>query len=238
MSEKSANAQRNDRITPEQVGQIARITHEANRVLQMATGEEVAPHWENAPVWMCASAMDGVRNIVFGEVSSPEQSHQNWMKHKEADGWTHGPVKDADKKQHPCMVPYAELPSVQRMKDWVFFTIVNVLESALLDADYAAPPGAEMTLRVGFNKDGHPQVFRNATGPVNAKQFTQMLEASMASLIHWAAAVDESANTQGALVQHVVSAAMMTAAGELTPTEVPIGEEAGEQPKEDTGHDV
>lgn len=33
-------------------------------------------------------------------------SHENWLRDKEKDGWTFGPVKDAEKKEHPCFVPF------------------------------------------------------------------------------------------------------------------------------------
>ena len=49
------------------------------------------------------------------------------MKQKEADGWKYGEVKDADKKEHPCMIPYEELPVEQRAKDYIFKQIVNSL---------------------------------------------------------------------------------------------------------------
>jgi hypothetical protein len=41
---------------------------------------------------------------------TPEQSHEGWLEQKRADGWCYGPTNDADLKQHPCYVPYAELP--------------------------------------------------------------------------------------------------------------------------------
>jgi len=42
--------------------------------------------------------------------AGPEKSHESWMKVKEIDGWKWGPVKDPEKKEHPCMVPFSELP--------------------------------------------------------------------------------------------------------------------------------
>ncbi len=39
-------------------------------------------------------------------------------------------MKDAEKKEHPCFVPYAELPAKQRMKDHLFGAVVRTLAGA------------------------------------------------------------------------------------------------------------
>ena len=42
-----------------------------------------------------------------------ENVHDTW-----ADaGWTYGPVRDDAKKQHPCLVPYADLPESEKAYD-------------------------------------------------------------------------------------------------------------------------
>jgi hypothetical protein len=46
---------------------------------------------------------------------------------KLADGWKYGPVKYPEKKEHPCMVPFAELPKEQQLKDALFRHIVPAL---------------------------------------------------------------------------------------------------------------
>lgn len=49
------------------------------------------------------------------------------MEEKVNDGWVYGEVKDADKKTHPCIVPYNELPEFQKKKDHLFIAIVKAL---------------------------------------------------------------------------------------------------------------
>ena len=46
---------------------------------------------------------------------------------KKADGWQFGMVKDAEKKEHPCMVPYSLLPEQQKAKDLLFGTVVRAV---------------------------------------------------------------------------------------------------------------
>jgi len=103
---------------------IAKICHNVNRAYCESIGDHSQPHWDVAPDWQKESAVDGVEFHLANEVS-PEQSHENWMEHKEKDGWSYGDVKDAVKKTHPCMLPYDELPVEQRTKDHLFKAIVD-----------------------------------------------------------------------------------------------------------------
>jgi len=40
-------------------------------------------------------------------------------------GWVYGEVKDVEKKTHPCIVPYEQLPVEQQSKDYIFKGIVD-----------------------------------------------------------------------------------------------------------------
>ncbi|MFF9279500.1 RyR domain-containing protein [Streptomyces griseosporeus] len=105
---------------------IARVCHEANRAWQIATGDPApSPPWDEAPQWQRDSAIDSVRHALNG--ASPELMHQAWCDLKRADGWRYGPVKDAEAKTHPCLVPYAELDAAQHRKDHLFVAIVTAL---------------------------------------------------------------------------------------------------------------
>lgn len=105
---------------------IARVCHEANRAIQIATGDPaVSPRWDDAPEWQRESAVEGIEKALAG--ATPEELHESWCEFKRASGWVHGPVKDEVAKAHPCLVSYAELPAEQRKKDAVFSAIVNAL---------------------------------------------------------------------------------------------------------------
>ena len=108
---------------------IARICHEANRAYCIALGDNSQPFWYAAPDWQKESAISGVRNIINGTIKGPEDSHKSWYASKYKDGWRYGPVKDPDKKLHPCMVSFNELPVDQQTKDYLFWNIVTALRS-------------------------------------------------------------------------------------------------------------
>ncbi len=42
--------------------------------------------------------------------------HEVWAQNRINDGWTYGPVRDDIRRQHPCLVPYDDLP--EREKDY------------------------------------------------------------------------------------------------------------------------
>lgn len=110
------------------VEEIAHVCHEANRAIQVLTGDPApSPLWADAPAWQRDAAVAGVREAVAG--ADPELLHEAWCEAKRADGWVHGPVKNADAKTHPCLLPYAELPEAEQIKDRLFTAIVNTLRS-------------------------------------------------------------------------------------------------------------
>jgi len=108
------------KITNEMITRIAEICHEANRVYCESIGDSSQVRWEIAPAWQKDCCFAGVRYFLENPNADSEEMHNNWMKDKAKDGWKYGPIKDEEKKEHPCMVPYKELPEEQRFKDKLF----------------------------------------------------------------------------------------------------------------------
>jgi hypothetical protein len=106
---------------------IACVCHEVNRAYCEALGDTSQLPWEEAPEWQRASAISGVNFHIDDPHASPSASHDNWLAEKLRDGWTYGPVKDPETKQHPCCVPYDALPVEQRAKDYIFAAIVRAM---------------------------------------------------------------------------------------------------------------
>ena len=106
------------------VEDIARICHEANRALCLALGDTSHLPWDQAPEWQRKSSIEGVEKVLLDPDISAEEIQLAWADSKRRDGWVYGPVKDADKKTHPCLVPFADLPAEQRAKDHLFINTV------------------------------------------------------------------------------------------------------------------
>jgi hypothetical protein len=111
------------------IHQIARIAHQANKAYCESLGDFSQPDWETAPSWQQNSALYGVVFLMEYPDAPPSASHDSWFAQKEAEGWRYGPVKDVEKKEHPCMLPYRELPADQRIKDVLFQAVVRALLS-------------------------------------------------------------------------------------------------------------
>jgi len=105
----------------------AHAAHEANRAYCLLMGDDSQVPWDLAPGWQKNSAVDGAKAIFENPATTPEQSHEGWMKVKLADGWVYGETKDADAKAHPCLVEYWLLPKAQRMKDHIFGAVVRAM---------------------------------------------------------------------------------------------------------------
>ena len=113
------------------ITEIAIIAHETNITYCETLGDYSQTSWNFCDQRQRDSVMNGVRAIQRGIVKEPEQSHENWLKQKEEEGWVWGKKKNSDKSigalTHPYMVPFEELTAEQQMKDRLFFTIVTTL---------------------------------------------------------------------------------------------------------------
>ena len=107
------------------IEQIAQTCHEVNRAWCEINGDNSQKAWADAEQWQRDSALNGVLFCVNNPDSTPEQQHEQWMKVKREDGWVFGPVKNPGLKEHPCMLPYSQLPLEQRVKDVLFRAVVK-----------------------------------------------------------------------------------------------------------------
>jgi len=109
------------------IEQIAKVCHEANKAYYEAWGDFSQKHWKEAEEWQRQSAIKGVEYRLDNPNAPESAQHDAWMRDKLADGWVYGPVKDAQHKTHPCIVPYHQLPHFQQKKDALFAAIVNAI---------------------------------------------------------------------------------------------------------------
>lgn len=108
--------------------EIAKVCHQVNKAYCEAYGDMSQVDWNEAPDWQKESAINGVHYHRMNPASTPADSHNEWLKEKEADGWKFGEIKDPEKKEHPCFVAYELLPVSQQAKDYIFLAVVRALE--------------------------------------------------------------------------------------------------------------
>ena len=116
---------REELLNPAAVDAAARAAHEVNRAYCLALGDDSQLPWDDAPEWQRVSARKGAVLHLCHRDASAAMSHEAWIAEKVATGWKYGPVKDSEKKEHPCMVPFEELPREQQVKDYLFRATVH-----------------------------------------------------------------------------------------------------------------
>lgn len=110
---------------------IAKVCHEVNKAYCESIGDDSQKIWQDAPQWQKDSAIEGVIFHINNPNAKPSDSHNNWLEQKVKDGWEWGSIKDADKKEHPCFMPYNLLPTEQKSKNYIFKQIVDSLKPFL-----------------------------------------------------------------------------------------------------------
>lgn len=110
------------------IEQVAKVAHELNKAYCESIGDNSQPTWDSAPEWQKQSAINGVKFHIDNPEASPAASHESWYKQKEDEGWRYGKVKNPETKEHPCFVPYEQLPTEQKAKDYIFRQTVHSLK--------------------------------------------------------------------------------------------------------------
>ena len=114
-----------EQISEAEIASIAQVAHEINKAYCEAIGDNSQPEWKDSPDWQKSSVINGVKFHLDNPNANPADSHVSWLKQKEEEGWKYGPVKDVEKKEHPCFMPYDQLPQEQRAKDYLFRQVVH-----------------------------------------------------------------------------------------------------------------
>ncbi|MBL7772555.1 MAG: hypothetical protein JNM95_06835 [Chitinophagaceae bacterium] len=109
------------------VEHIAKVCHQAMKAFCETQQDYGLPDWEEAEDWQHVSTIEGVTHRLAHPEQGFNAQHIQWMEEKVKQGWTFGLEKDADKKTHPCLVPFEELPLFQQQKDKLFCMIVDAL---------------------------------------------------------------------------------------------------------------
>ena len=173
--------------------EIATIAHEVNRAYCQSIGDDSRPAWADAPDWQRESAINGV-HAHLGADLTPEQSHERWCADKERDGWRYGPVKDASKLTHPCMVPYAQLPIEQRTKDYLFRAVVHACAGITLASpavDPAVARNAAIEASAREVADAHRSMVAAAQASIEAKNVVAGIERQREAADEHASAADK-----------------------------------------------
>lgn len=112
----------------EKSNSIAFICHEANRAWCIENGDFSQKPWNEVEDWQQDSAIKGVLFRLNNPEAPESAQHDEWTKDMLAADWVYGIEKDGEKKTHPCLVPFDQLPEFQQKKDRLFCAIVDALK--------------------------------------------------------------------------------------------------------------
>ncbi|MFT3725247.1 MAG: RyR domain-containing protein [Hyphomonadaceae bacterium] len=109
------------------IAKIAEVMHETVRAWQKANGQSLAPPWSRAPKWMKEASIASVKWRMENPNAPVSAQHDQWMLLKTSEGWKHGKAKSGTKKTHPMLVPYSELPEIEKRKDALVNAVIDSL---------------------------------------------------------------------------------------------------------------
>ena len=118
-------------------GIIAKVIHSANRAYVDAIGgRAVNLTWEEIREEERQGLTKAISNMII-DPQTPSVSHEQWCLAREKDGWSKDLKYDYNRKTHPNMVPYDQLPFEEQFKDHLFMGIASIFYGAmgLDDAD-------------------------------------------------------------------------------------------------------
>ena len=106
---------------------FGRAFYAASQAMQEMLGEPQPP-WDELPAWQQDAIVDITRRCMMG--ATPQQLHVLWVQHYAAHGWTYGPKKNWETRQHPIIIPWHGLsvPYQARFKLWQAMVMTLMLE--------------------------------------------------------------------------------------------------------------
>ena len=137
-------------------GIIAKVVHSANRAYVDAIGgRAVNLSWEE----IREEERSGLIKAVAGMITNPqlpETSHEQWCLAREKDGWTKDIKYDYNRKTHPNLVPYDQLPIEEQFKDQLFMGLASIFCGGLGILDMPEVQAARRILAARYENNPLP----------------------------------------------------------------------------------
>lgn len=119
------------------VNRIAEVSYEAIRAYSYTLGEPLRAPWDHASEHRREATRRGVRGILLGHLRDARAAHDAWLSEHRAEGWNWGPIIDEHTRRHPALLPYEQLPQVQRTKGELCRAVVLAMDRVLRAIDDA-----------------------------------------------------------------------------------------------------
>lgn len=110
---------------------IAKFIYEAARLEAIWSKRTIVPEkWEERDEKFRKQFIEIVEKyITMKQLPTPEEAHNSWMESYFEMGWKYGEKRDVEKKTHPDLLPFYDLPQDERDKDAIFLALVWLAKS-------------------------------------------------------------------------------------------------------------
>ena len=108
------------------IKEIAKFIYEATRIEAGWSNRSIVPEiWKQRDDKFKKQFVNIIEMYLEKDkLLTPEKAHDSWVVAYEKMGWKYGEKRDVDKKTHPDMLPFNELPKDEKDKDSIFLTFV------------------------------------------------------------------------------------------------------------------
>jgi class 3 adenylate cyclase len=111
-------------------------------------------------LWYKPAPFDASRITLSREISELQEllarnAHENWANLRMADGWRYGPNRNDAGKEHPCLVPFDELPESE--KEYDRRTALETIKTLLALGYRIHPPASESAASTRSSTGLHKQ---------------------------------------------------------------------------------
>lgn len=112
---------------------IAKLIYEATRVEADWSGRSIVPEeWERREEKFREQFVNIINKYISSDkLPTPSKAHASWMHSYFKMGWKYGKTRDTNKKTHPDLIPFEELPRDERDKDAIFLAFVWLVRELL-----------------------------------------------------------------------------------------------------------
>lgn len=106
---------------------FAQITNQLTRAYREATQQESPAEWHLMAEEDQKHVIDRVRFYLTEPDITVSSLHDAWAYAQFNAGWVYGLAFNEDKKTHPMLIIYADLPLMRRVEDTLFMQTVQTL---------------------------------------------------------------------------------------------------------------
>ena len=107
------------------------FVYEAARLEAEISGRPIIPeHWQDRDEAFKMQFVKVVdKQCSDDKFENAEAAHNSWWREYERMGWKYGKERNTEKKTHPDMIPFNDLPKSERDKDEIFLRLCAVAET-------------------------------------------------------------------------------------------------------------